>query len=333
MSLTTLAAIGYKSQLALPYTAGSGSMTLAIGGGAIWAGSTSASPGLLLVVDPETCDRYSSHREGPTQTVFACTGVTGDVLTGVMSIEGRDQAYASGSIAKLCTGTGSNAPPVYANPAFTSFGNGIGTPVEVGATIGNGPITFTWSTSNSGNVAANSVSITDTTASSVLASGLANNGTDAITLGAITNNAPAAQVWTIGATDTQSRTFTDTYEVDWEWRVYAGTSANLTLTANQIKALTDFSSLATGFAGTYSLSTGGYKYLAYPDSMGSVSSFIANNFPVSIATSADNAAYSNTANGWSYALVSVTNTNSVTTNYRVYRSQYVLGGALVMAVS
>lgn len=334
MSLTTLAAIGYKSQLALPYTPGSGQITLTIGGGAIWAGASSGSPGLLLVMDPETCDEYSSHREGPTQTVFACTGAANDVLTGVMAIEGRDQAFSSGCIAKLCTGTGSGAPPIYYSPAFTSFTiTGQSSPVEVGATIVSGSTVFTWSTSNSSNVAANSISITDTTGSAVLDSGHANSGTDTLTLSGITNNVPASQIWSIGGTNTQSATFSRTLEVDWEWRVYAGTSSNATLTANQIKALSDSAGLQSGFAGTYNLSASNYKYFCYPDSMGSVNTFMSGAFLMSMATSSDNAAYSNTANGWSYALVSVTNTNSVATNYRVYRSQYTLGGTVPMAVT
>ena len=72
---------------ALPDTGRSGTMTLTIGGGSIWAGASSGTPGLLLVIDPETCDRYSSHREGPTQAPSACTGATG-TPTGVMAIEG-----------------------------------------------------------------------------------------------------------------------------------------------------------------------------------------------------------------------------------------------------
>ena len=66
-----------------------------------------------------------------------------------------------------------------------------------------------------------------------------------------------------------------------------------------------------------------------------MASFVDGNtgFPIGMATSADNAAYSNTANGWSYALVSVTNTNSITTNYRVYRTQFSFSGTLLMRVS
>ena len=215
----------------------------------------------------------------------------------------------------------------YASPAFTAFGiTGITSPVEVGATIGGESETFTWSTSNSANVVADSISITDTTASAVLASGLANTGSHAITIDSITNTGPASQVWTIEAENTLDADFSRTFTVLWEWRVYAGSSANATLTANQIKALDDSDALQSAFAGDYSITNGStvYYYFCYPDSMGSVNGFVdgGTGFPISMATSADNAAYSNTANGWSYAIVSVTNVNSITTNYRVYRTQY-----------
>ncbi len=223
-------------------------------------------------------------------------------------------------------------------PAFTSFDiSGQATTVEVGATIGSGAALFEWTTSNPTAIAPASISIVDTTASMTLASGLDNTGSDTITLGAITNNVPASQVWTISGQSTSMSTFSDVFEVDWEWRVYAGSSVNVTLTANQIKALADSSALQAGFAGTYSISTASvfYRYFCYPDSLGDVANFVDGNtgFPISMATSADNAAYSNTANGWSYALVSVTNANSITTNYRVYRTQYNFSGTLLMRVS
>ena len=223
----------------------------------------------------------------------------------------------------------------FASPAFTAFSLDVSGPLEVGASIASGSHTFTWTTSNSANVQANSVAIADTTGGTTLASGLANTGSDAISLSAITNASPATQTWTISATNTQHGDFSRTYSVAWQWRVYGGTSANPELTANQIKALADSSALQAGFAGTYPLSAGGYKYFCYPDSMGSVANFVDSNtgFPVSMATASDDAAYSHTANGWSYALVSVTNAQSVTTNYRVHRSQFTLGGALSLKVS
>jgi hypothetical protein len=50
----------------------------------------------------------------------------------------------------------------YQNPAFTSFGFVQTSPIEVG-TVVSGTKTFTWVTSNSGNVQPNTVSILDIT--------------------------------------------------------------------------------------------------------------------------------------------------------------------------
>jgi hypothetical protein len=53
-----------------------------------------------------------------------------------------------------------------------------------------------------------------------------------------------------------------------------------------------------------------------------------------MATVADDPAYSNVdGGGTSYALVSVTNVNGVTTNYRVYRTANSLGGAITLIVT
>ena len=232
----------------------------------------------------------------------------------------------------VCLGGGQSEQ--YTAPAFTGFViAGTTSPVEIGTTI-NGTQTFIWSTSESQNVMANSIVLADTFTGQ-LASGLANSGSASIAVPTTTFSSPGTDVYTITGTDTESATFSETFTLSWEWRVYAGTSSSVELSASQIKALTDSANLQTAFAGTYQLSTLNYKFLCYPDSLGSVSTFIDGNtgFPISMATSTDDAAYSNTANGWSYALVSVTNVNGVTTNYRVYRSQYQLTSATKMVVT
>ena len=226
----------------------------------------------------------------------------------------------------------------YLAPAFTSFAiTGVSSPIEVGSTFASGSYTFTWSTSNSANVQANSISIVDTTASNTLASGLANSGSDVISLSAITNSSPATQVWTINGTNTHSQGFSDTFGLTWLWRVFAGTNTAGTLTSAQIIALSASDSLQSSFPGTYTITTGStaYYYFCYPDSMGSASRFfdVNSNFLISMATASDNAAYSNTANGYSYALVSTTNSQGASTNYRVYRTQYNFYGTLGMQVS
>ncbi len=119
--------------------------------------------------------------------------------------------------------------------------------------------------------------------------------------------------------------------------VFAGYASTPELTSAEILAL-QLSASQAGFAGTYNIvipsGSNQYFYLAYPDSYGSVSSFVDGNtgFPLSMAAVGDDGAYSNTANGWYYALVSVVNPGYATANYRVYRSQYSFNASTIKMV-
>ncbi len=249
-----------------------------------------------------------------------------------------------GTPGDFLTTQGPGAPPIWSpgsttlTPSFSAFSiSGQTTPLEVGATISAGSKTFLWTTVNPSVVQPNSIGITDTTAGTPLATGLADDGSQAITISAITNILPASNIWTITGTKTAGGTFSRTYTVNWLWRVYAGENAAATLTANQIKALSASSSLQASFPGTYTIvPSSSYSYFCFPTSMGDPLYFRDGNtmFPISMATAADNAAYSNVGtNGWAYALVSVTNAQSVATNYRVYRTQYSFSGTLSMVVT
>lgn len=211
-----------------------------------------------------------------------------------------------------------------ANPAFTAFAiQGQATPLEVGDSVAGGSRTFTWSTSNSPSVKPNSIEVDDTTGSVVLATGLANTGSYAITISTITEILPATYTWTIKGTSTQNNVFSRTFSVVWEWRVYAGTNAATPLTSNQIKALSDSDALQADFAGTYSYADPGtpsYYYFCFPASMGTPASFTDANtgFPVDITL---------------LSPVSVTNAHGVATSYTVYRTTNNFQGAFVMRVN
>lgn len=72
----------------------------------------------------------------------------------------------------------------YLEPLFTAFGiTGQATSIEAGESIASGSKTFTWGTSNSANVATNSVVIRNQTAGVDLATGLANDGSEAVSIG------------------------------------------------------------------------------------------------------------------------------------------------------
>lgn len=304
--------------------------------------------------------------------IFRCDAVSGNVLSGLTAIEGTVDISASpgdtvtmritagaladvhaallyttaspttAAVGGVPAGTSYTDQPLaavvdailhpYQSPAFTAFAIAGATTQEVGASF-SGTKSFTWSTSASGNVAANSVSIVDTTNSTSLGTGLANSGSVSLAVG-VTKNAPGANVWTIGALDTLGGSFSATASVQWMWRAYYGTSSSVTIDESQVKSLAG-SLLTTAFARTYGLAGGGYKYLCFPDSFGDPSSFRdASTFlNVAMCDSTDDPSYSHTANGFSYATLAVTNSNGVTTSYRVYRTKNVLGGGIQVSVA
>ena len=221
----------------------------------------------------------------------------------------------------------------YQPPAFSSFGlSGIGSQQEIGYDITTSQ-TFTWSTTNSANVAVNSVSIAGYNLTTL--SGLANDGSQAVTFtGPITRSAAdgvGTRAWTIQALNTSGNSFSTSFSIRWDFKMYAGTSLSTSLTENQIEALTNYNSVKNGYAGTYNMSAGGYKYFCFADTYGTPSSFkdTSNNLNIGMNTS-----YPNTdANGNTYDLVSVTNTNGETTNYRVYRTLNILASTINIQIA
>lgn len=100
---------------------------------------------------------------------------------------------------------------VYQEPTFPSFNINISSLNEVGNPASwSGNATFTWSTSNSGNVSANTISIIDVTSGNVvLGSGLANDGIEILPLGTVINNlTPISHTWRIEGTNTELNAMT-----------------------------------------------------------------------------------------------------------------------------
>ncbi|MCZ2140664.1 MAG: hypothetical protein LC096_04655, partial [Bacteroidia bacterium] len=95
----------------------------------------------------------------------------------------------------------------YLLPAFTSFSiSGQSTLIEVGIDL-SGIKTFNWSISNGANVQANSIAIRDVNANVLLASGLANDGTENVNIGTIVNTSPISQSWRGESINTKSTPF------------------------------------------------------------------------------------------------------------------------------
>lgn len=208
----------------------------------------------------------------------------------------------------------------YQVPTFSSFSmSGQSTPIEVGTVIATGSHTFTWTTTNSVNISANTISISDVTNALPLATNTVNDGTEIITLSSITKSSALSHTWRVAATNTQSTTFQRDYTVSWQWRRFYGESVSTSLIASDVQALR-VSGLATAFAGVYVFNAGGYKYIAYPAVFGTATSFKdqSTNIDVPFQT---------------VQVISITNTNGIATNYNIHRTTNVIGSSMNIIVA
>jgi len=229
----------------------------------------------------------------------------------------------------------------YQEPSFSSFTVNTDTIQEVGSSIPANR-TYTFAASNESNINPGSVDITYSsgTSSGTIATGLNIDDSPYIaTHNAIANSTIGNLIFKVEATNSQGGLFSRMYVVSYRWRVYWGNSASEFLDESGVKGLSS-SSLKTSENGTYDFGAAEnqYKYLCWPDDFGSpaaVTGFkdAATGSNIVMATSADDAFFSETQNGWSYGVVSVTNSNGVEADYRVYRSKNKLGSALDITVS
>ena len=100
----------------------------------------------------------------------------------------------------------------YQVPTLYSFAiTGVATSYECGTVI-SGTKTFTWGSTNSGNINTNSIVIRDETGATDLVTGSANDGTEALAIGSITKNTTGqTQQWSITAVNSHSAVLTKVY--------------------------------------------------------------------------------------------------------------------------
>ena len=160
------------------------------------------------------------------------------------------------------------------------------------------------------------------------------DGTEVINFASpITKVVQTSNTWRISATRSNSSTFSRDFSTFWYWRVFSGTSTNLTLTAPQVQALTN-SALQASVATTIQYVAGGYKYYGIPSTFGFPSLFKDVNTNLNVAMAGIAEGYTSTnGNGIYYQSVSITNAYGVVNNYRIYRTRNVLGGAIKIAIS
>ncbi len=202
----------------------------------------------------------------------------------------------------------------YQYPEFTSFYiDGQATTLEVGQCIDEGNKTFKWTTKNDNNIKENSISISDVTSNKTLAENLTNDGNEVISIDKIcNNNINGNHIWQISGINTKNQTFSRNFTVVWRAKVYWGSNTNDTLTADEVKNLSN-NALKPDFKGNYNFPNDNgdelYYYIVYPDSWGDYNSWKDNDSGFEVdATNA--------------GTVDVTNDYNVTITYRMIRTTY-----------
>jgi hypothetical protein len=204
----------------------------------------------------------------------------------------------------------------YQSPTFSTFSiSGQSITLECGDSITSGSKTFTWSTTNSGNVNTNSIIITNHSDAITLGSSLANDGTESLSLGSsIAKTSQASHTFRISGVNSNSITFTRDFIVSWRFRVYHGENTTATLNETQIEAL-GTSTLTSSAAGTYSFLAGGRKHIAYPTSFTLLTTF---KDALTLLNVDMNPVYT----------VSITNSFGVTQDYYCHSTVNILGSAI-----
>lgn len=222
----------------------------------------------------------------------------------------------------------------YQAPVMTAYTMvGQSTAVEVGTTIsGNKQFTITYTNTN--NVQPNTFEMSDNSSGGGTFYGpnqaVPNSGvaTSAITINSVTLNTNSSVIWTAKFKDIQDEVKSNTFTVNWQYKVYVGASVNAEVTEAEIEAFNIFGTNGTitnTAKRTYNFNTvytpPRYLYFCFPNTT--------TNFIQPAAWTADGQPFSLTsdypyiypdANGKYFAKVNLTNDNNVLMQYRVYRS-------------
>lgn len=206
--------------------------------------------------------------------------------------------------------------------------------LEVGDQIDSEFKTFKWAYNNTSDLKDNSVRIEDITSGITWATGLGVSGsgdtydTHPQSMQAFSHDSPTTHIWRVYGLSKNNIGFSRDFTVKWTWRIYYGASSNAMLsTFSDIKNLGN-SILSDSFTGiTYDIPTSGYKFIAFPDAMGSPEIFKNEMTSLMIPVADDSDGYTFKENDIYYYIVPVSNNDhGVPIDYRVYRTKHKLGG-------
>ena len=207
----------------------------------------------------------------------------------------------------------------YPFPSFASFTiDNIALMIEVGDVIAAGNYEADWFISDPELLAQNSIDITYTTGSVILANDLANLPPQSIVLPNVSFNTPTPVMFRISATDTTNNSFYRDFIVNFVSKIYVGESLLSSLTETDIKDLR-IRELAETIDGEYNLLGGGYKWFCYPITMGVRSDFYDVDTGLQVAMN-------------TVEVVTVTNDYGVVEDYYCYRTFNILGGDINIGV-
>lgn len=206
-------------------------------------------------------------------------------------------------------------------PKFSTFSiRNSQSVIEVGSTIPGGVRVFDWTTVNPLNIANSSITILDVTSNIVLASELPDTGSASTSIGSdLNSNTPARREWRIAARDTQGGTISKSYTIDWRWKVYYGNNQLESMIGADVAALISSSTPASP-AGAYLMPAGGFKWLCYPSSFPTLTSFKDQSTGLNIAINDP-------------VLISVTNQYGLVQTYKCHRTYNKLGSSITIVGS
>ncbi len=146
----------------------------------------------------------------------------------------------------------------------------------------------------------------------------------------VTSIVPDKRIFSISGLRKNNTTIRKYGEIQWTWRSYYGSSTYSTMTAGGVTNLT--SQLVTYSLGSYNIGgSQGYKYIAFPESSNynfkSISYF---GLPVVLAT---NSYTSMDSFGNNFGTLSITNSYSQNTTYKIYRTLNQISGTLSVNIT
>ena len=206
----------------------------------------------------------------------------------------------------------------YQSPTFTDFDINITSPLEVGYAVNTGTYSFSWGTTNSGNISGNVVNIYDVSNSITIVTGTTNDGTGNFELADSVRNTTGSNIWRISGVDTSGNGFYKDFSVDWQQRIFYGENTGVGITETDIEALR-VNQLASDPDMTYQFVGTGYKYIAYPTGMGITQHFLDVDSDINVSMQ----------DSYTETLV---NASGVTGEYYVYRTTHTLASGINIAI-